>query len=176
MTLADEGPNGLGIRRVSPVRQVLTIFGDYWWHVHRDSPAWQPVFDSGRSVRFLNRDPVQPELSSQWSAPRIVYLQHPSDPVPFWGIDVLWQPPEWLDQPRGFDVPRAAGWYPIVSAVHAVADMIFQLDTPPGFGHVYSTEYVKGWTSVIPPDAWTDADTARLDEFVYRAPPSPEQH
>lgn len=39
MTLADEGPNGLGIRRVSPVRQVLTIFGDYWWHVEEAMPT-----------------------------------------------------------------------------------------------------------------------------------------
>ena len=39
MTLADEGPNGLGIRRVSPVRQVLTIFGDYWWHVEEPMPT-----------------------------------------------------------------------------------------------------------------------------------------
>jgi phenylacetic acid degradation operon negative regulatory protein len=39
MTLADEGPNGLGIRRVSPVRQVLTIFGDYWWHVQEPMPT-----------------------------------------------------------------------------------------------------------------------------------------
>lgn len=101
---------------------------------------------------------------------------NPSDPVSFWGTDVLWRPPEWLEQPRGFDVPRAAGWYPIVSAVHAVADMIFQLDTPPGFGHVYSTEYVKGWASVIPPEGWTDARTAELEAFVYEEPPLPEQH
>ena len=39
MTFADEGPNGLGIRRVSPVRQVLTIFGDYWWHVQEPMPT-----------------------------------------------------------------------------------------------------------------------------------------
>ena len=39
MTLADEGPNGSGIRRASPVRQVLTIFGDYWWHVEEPMPT-----------------------------------------------------------------------------------------------------------------------------------------
>jgi uncharacterized membrane protein len=160
----------VGAKLSNPIHAQLTRERD------QDSPVWQPIFDGGRSVRFLNRDPAQPALSSQWSTPRIVYLQHPSDPVSFWGIEVLWQPPEWLEQPRGFDVPHAAGWYPIVSAVHAVADMIFQLDTPPGFGHVYSTEYVQGWASVIPPDGWTDAHTARLDAFVYREPPSPEEH
>ncbi|MGR0219769.1 PaaX family transcriptional regulator [Agromyces sp. ZXT2-6] len=39
MTLADDGRNGLGIRRASPVRQVLTIFGDYWWHVDEPMPT-----------------------------------------------------------------------------------------------------------------------------------------
>ena len=39
MTLVDESRNGVGIRRVSPVRQVLTIFGDYWWHVTEPMPT-----------------------------------------------------------------------------------------------------------------------------------------
>lgn len=39
MTLADEAPNGFGIRRASPVRLVLTIFGDYWWHVAEPMPT-----------------------------------------------------------------------------------------------------------------------------------------
>lgn len=39
MTLADEGPGGPGIRRASPVRQVLTIFGDYWWHTDEPMPT-----------------------------------------------------------------------------------------------------------------------------------------
>ncbi|MCP2635660.1 PaaX family transcriptional regulator [Microbacterium sp. HD4P20] len=39
MTLADEGPGGPGIRRASPVRHVLTIFGDYWWHIDEPMPT-----------------------------------------------------------------------------------------------------------------------------------------
>lgn len=39
MTLADEAVNGFGIRRASPVRLVLTIFGDYWWHVREPLPT-----------------------------------------------------------------------------------------------------------------------------------------
>jgi uncharacterized membrane protein len=54
------------------------------------SPVWLPVFDNGRSVRFVNRDPRQPELNPRWPAPRIVYLQHPSDPATFWGVSALW--------------------------------------------------------------------------------------
>lgn len=38
MTLADDDDDGAP-RRVSPVRQVLTIFGDYWWHVGEPLPT-----------------------------------------------------------------------------------------------------------------------------------------
>jgi uncharacterized membrane protein len=61
------------------------------------SPVWLPVFDNGRSVRFVNRDPRQPELDRDWAAPRIVYLQHPSDRSTFWGFSALWTPPAWMD-------------------------------------------------------------------------------
>jgi uncharacterized membrane protein len=40
------------------------------------------------------------------------------------------------------------------------------MSTPPGFGHVYSTDYARGWANVLPPDGWSDADTERLEEFV----------
>jgi uncharacterized membrane protein len=132
------------------------------------SPVWQPVFDRGRSVRFVNRGPQQPVLASVWPAPRIVYLQHPSDPVTFWAVEALWWPPEWIDRPRGFDVPDAARWFPIVSGVQAVADLINQLSPPPGFGHVYSNDYVDGWARVVPPDGWTEADTRRLEQLLYQ--------
>lgn len=39
MTLADDVVTPSGVRRVSPVRQVLTIFGDYWWHVTEPMPT-----------------------------------------------------------------------------------------------------------------------------------------
>jgi len=134
------------------------------------SPVWQPVFAGGRSVRFLNRNPHQPALEADWSAPRIVYLQHPADPVPFWGLEALWRQPEWMNQPRAFGVPDALRWFPIVSVVQAGADMLGQLGPPPGFGHDYSTEYLKGWASVVPPDGWTDADSERLEQFIDRLP------
>src|SRR5262249_24808011 len=122
-------------------------------------PAWVPIFDRGRSVRFVNRGADQTGLETEWSAPRVVYLQHPSDPTVFWSIEALWRPPEWMEQPRGFDVPHNVRWFPIVSGVQAVADMLNQLSPPSGFGHVYSTDYVKAWASILPPEGWTEGDT-----------------
>jgi uncharacterized membrane protein len=138
------------------------------------SPVWQPVFDQGRSVRFLNRDPNQPSPGPDWPSPRFVYLQHPSDPVTYWSVAALWWPPEWMDRPRGFDVPDEAMWFPVVSAVQAVADVI--LMAPPGFGHRYSIgDYVNGWAQMVPPVGWTDADTDHLTQFLESRdyPPQP---
>jgi uncharacterized membrane protein len=151
-----------GAKQSNPIHSQLTRERD------PGSPVWQPVFDRGRSVRFLNRDPHQPALDGNWSAPRIVYLQHPSDPTVFWSVEAFWWPPEWMHEPRGFDVPNHSRWFPIVSGVQAVGDMLYQLRTPPGFGHDYSTDYVKGWANVFPPEGWTDADTERLEQFINK--------
>jgi uncharacterized membrane protein len=160
MTSQIEGALVVGAMYGNAIRTQLTSERD------PRSPVWQPIFDGGRTVRFVNRDPVQPTMASDWRAPRIVYLQHPSDPVSFWGADAIWSPPEWMDEPRGFDTPEPALWFPIVSALQAAGDLFLQLDVPAGFGHVYSTDYVDGWARVIPPDGWTDADTERLQRHL----------
>jgi len=87
-------------------------------------------------------------------------------PVTFWSIEALWWPAEWMSRPRGFDVPDRVRWFPIVSGVQAVGDMLGQLGPPPGFGHVYSTDYVKGWVSAVPPDGWGEADSVRLERLI----------
>jgi uncharacterized membrane protein len=168
LTAQTDGALIVGPKHTNPIHSQLTRERD------AGSPVWQPIFDGGRTVRYLNRDPHQSALDPQWPSPRIVYLQHPSDPVPFWGIDALWRPPEWMDRPRGFDVPEAATWFPLVSALHATVDLIFQLSTPPGFGHVYATEYVKGWANLLPPDGWTEADTEQLQDFLGEGEDEPE--
>jgi uncharacterized membrane protein len=150
-----------GAQHSNPIHAQLTRERD------PGSPVWLPVFDRGRSVRFVNRDPNQPALTAKWFAPRIVYLQHPSDPTVFWSINALWRPPAWMEPPRGFDVPHNVRWFSIVSGVQAMADVFDQLNPPPGFGHVYSTDYVRGWASILPPEGWTGADTERLEQFIH---------
>ncbi len=159
LTARVDGALIVGAKHANPIHRQVTAARE------SRSPVWQPVYDDGRTVRFVTRDPRQPELAEA-PGPRIVYLQHPSDPVTFWGLDALWRPPEWMDRPRGFDVPGAARWFPLVSSVQSVADLIDQLEPPPGFGHVFSTDYVNGWAQVLPPEGWTDADTERLDAFL----------
>jgi len=76
-----------------------------------------------------------------------------------------------MDSPRGYDVPAAARWLPVISGAQAVSDLVLQLYPPPGFGHDYATEYVEGWAEVAPPDTWTDADTRRLEQFLDHGTP-----
>ena len=75
-----------------------------------------------------------------------------------------------MDEPRGFDMPEALRWFPIVSSLQSVADFLNQLGPPPGFGHDYSANYVEGWSRIIPPEGWKDADTERLERFVDEMP------
>jgi len=160
MVARTDGALIAGAKHSNPIHTQLTRERD------PGSPVWLPVFDRGRSVRFVNRDPDQRALDAEWSVPRIVYLQHASDPTVFWSIEALWRRPEWMEQPRGFGVLDNVRWFPIVSVVQAMADVLNQLNPPPGFGHVYSTDYVKAWASITRPEGWTEADTKRLDRFL----------
>jgi uncharacterized membrane protein len=132
------------------------------------SPAWAPVFAGGRSVRFLTRDPEGERPQGPWEHPRILYLQHPSDPVTFWSFDTLWRAPEWMDQPRGYDITHRGSWFPFVTWIQGVFDLTAGFGAPPGFGHDFRLDYVNGWSLVAPPDGWTEADTRRLEAHLHR--------
>ena len=129
------------------------------------SPAWQPIYAGGETVRFLTGG-SGPDVDTAWSPSRVLYLQHPSDPVANVSLDSLWSPPEWMDEPRGRGVPPATGWFPIVSAVQAAADLSFASSLPSGFGHDYRVDYVDAFARVAPPEAWTDDDSARLEAYL----------
>jgi uncharacterized membrane protein len=129
------------------------------------SPAWQPIYASGEIVRFLSGG-TQADDDTIWGPSRVLYLRHPSDPVAFLSLDDLWSPPEWMDEPRGRGIPPGTGWFPIVSAVQAAADLSFSSSLPSGFGHDYRVDYADAFARVAPPEAWTDDDTARLESYL----------
>jgi uncharacterized membrane protein len=130
------------------------------------SPAWAPVVDDGATVRFETRDPDQPRADGEWDEPRVLFVQHPSDPVTHWYYNWFWQPPEWMDDPRGYDVPAEAGWFPIVTGVQGVFDLMAGFSAPPGYGHDYRLDYPAAWADVVAPDGWTDDDTTALEDFT----------
>jgi uncharacterized membrane protein len=130
------------------------------------SPAWVPVIDEGTTVRFSTRDPNQPTPSAEWEQPHVLFFQHPSDPVTHWYYNWLWSTPDWMDDPRGFDVPGRAGWFPIVTGVQGVFDLMAGFSAPPGHGHDYRLDYPSAWADVVAPDGWSDDDTAALEAFT----------
>jgi uncharacterized membrane protein len=130
------------------------------------SPPWAPIIDDGAVVRFETRDPGQPQPEGPWPEPRVLFFQHPSDPVTHWYYNWWWSKPEWMDQPRGYDVPQEAGWFPIVTGVQGVFDLMAGFSAPPGYGHDYRLDYPEAWSQVVPPEAWTEDDTAELEAFT----------
>lgn len=161
MTARTDGALIVGSKRDNTILRQLTAERD------AGSPVWQPVYDGGAHVRFVDGDPAQPGIDPSWAGPRIVYLQYPTDPVSYWGADDFWAPTAWMDHPRGYDVTSLGGWFPFVSGIGALADLAFQLSPPPGHGHDYATAYVDAWSRVVPPAGWTDADTTRLEAFLF---------
>ena len=151
----------VGAAHANPILRQLTDGRD------PGSPEWAPVVDGGRTVRFVTRDPDQVEPTGPWEQPRIVYVQHPSDPVTHWGADWLWSSPGWMDDPRGYDVTDDGRWFPFVTGVQGVFDLMAGFAAPPGFGHDYRLDYVDGWTRLAAPDGWTKADTDRLERFLF---------
>jgi uncharacterized membrane protein len=131
------------------------------------SPFWQPAYDDGASVRFLTRNPNPNDLPATWDGPRILFFQHSSDPVTFWGASWWWSKPGWMDEPRGGDVAQKGTWFPIVTGTQGVFDLMAGFSAPPGYGHDYRLDYVEGWSQVAPPDGWTAADSERLEQFLH---------
>jgi uncharacterized membrane protein len=130
------------------------------------SPVWRPVYDGGTKVQFANR-PADLERPDQgWRHPRVLYVHHPSDPVGNATLEAFWRRPAWTDHPQGYDVPARAGWFPIVTGIQQVADLIAGFSAASGHGHNYDIDFVSGWAAVAPPADWTAADSARLQQHL----------
>ena len=62
-------------------------------------------------------------------------------------MEALWRRPEWTDPPKGYDVPARAGWFPIVTGVQEVADLMAGFSAASGYGHNYGINFVTGWAA-----------------------------
>ncbi len=136
---------------------------------HRDAgtPMIRPTYQGGRNVRFGadGNDLAQPD--SSWLEPRIVFLQHASDPVVWWSPDLLFDRPDWLAEPRGRDVNTAMHWIPVVTFWQVTADMAVAGAAPTGHGHHYGG-FAQEWSRIAPPPGWTAQDTQRLSALLAR--------
>jgi uncharacterized membrane protein len=157
----------IGPPNASPVWKALTVRRD------PGSPEVQPRYENGRTVRFAQAaSPAEIAAVKErpWIGARVMFLQHPSDPVVWWTSDLLFARPDWLAEPRGFDRTAMMHWYPIVTFWQVSADLavndISAQASPSGHGHNYGNSQLDGWVAVAAPDGWTAADTDRIRRWL----------
>jgi uncharacterized membrane protein len=139
-----------------------TIWEDLTQNRDKDSPEWLPIYDKGENVRFVARPDNLNRPPDPWGQPRVVYLQHASDPIAWWNVDLLFSEPDWLKEPRGYDLSGRMQWIPVVTFLQVSADMAVAVDVPDGHGHVYVKDVANGWAAVLQPPGWTPEKTAKL--------------
>ena len=149
----------VGPPNASPLWQGLTIRRD------PGTPQVEPRYDNGRTVRFsqaTDAAEIAGDAAPTWEGTRVLFLQHPSDPIVWWSPDLLFARPDWLKEPPGRDRTASMRWYPIVTFWQVSADMTNAAGVPGGHGHNYGESVLDGWAAVAPPDGWTAEDTERI--------------
>lgn len=144
-----------------------TIWTDLTRQRDPGSPQWLPIYDDGENVRFVARPEDLDRPEKPWNAPRVVYLQHASDPIAWWDPDLLFARPDWLKEPPGYDRTARMKWIPVVTFLQVSADMAVAIDVPDGHGHRYVKDVANGWAAVLRPPGWTPDKTERLRPLLH---------
>ncbi len=135
-----------------------------------DSVVWMPRYGDGSMVRFTAQKNWL-DLDGRWGPIRNVYIQYASDPMVWFSPHLAWQPPEWLNDPRGPDVSPYLRWYPIITFLQIGFDLPLATNVPIGFGHNYSpSSYIDAWVTVTDPVGWTTEGIQRLKQQFSPAP------
>lgn len=149
----------VGPPNASPLWRAITVRRD------PGTPEVAPRYDDGRTVRFSEAAgprEIQEDTAAPWEGTRVLFLQHPSDPIVWWSPDLLFTRPDWLREPPGRGRTASMRWYPIVTFWQVGADVTHASGVPGGHGHNYGQSVLDGWAAVAPPDGWTTADTDRI--------------
>lgn len=127
----------------------------------------EPIYRGGRTIRFTNlpRERIAP-VGEPWTRSRVLYMQHPSDPITWWSPDLILNRPDWLEEPRGGDVLDETRWVPFVTFWQVSADLALGFSTEPGHGHNYTGEHVDGWAVILQPEDWSAGKADRLRDLV----------
>ena len=144
-----------------------TLYREFTDDRDSGSEEVEPVYKDGRTVRFTNDVAAEvPPTSAAWNGPRVLYLQHPSDPIVWWSPRLIWDRPDWMGEPHGQDVLDAMVWIPLVTFWQVAADLPLSTGVPNGHGHQYHVEFVDGWATVLQPPGWTPDKAERLRDII----------
>jgi len=136
----------------------------------RGSPEWQPIYRSGQSVKFASTkediNKIHPVENND--NPRILFLQHANDPVVWFSFDLIFNKPDWLNEPRGRAVSPQTRWYPVITFLQVGLDQAIAASAPLGEGHYYQDTAPHTWASVVPPEHWTTEKSDKLSNFLLK--------
>lgn len=144
------------------------LWGNLIKNRDQSSTMINPIVERGETVRFAATAKDLTAPSSVWNNPRIVYLQHASDPIVWWTPNAIFNKPDWYNEPRGYDVSVATRWFPVITFWQLTADMAFANSVPDGHGHKYGTLPVDAWAQIAPPQNWTTAKTTDLKTLLSK--------
>jgi uncharacterized membrane protein len=144
-----------------------TLFRQFSDNRDPGSPEVQPVYQDGKTVRFANDVAAAiPPSGKPWDGTRVLYMQHPSDPIVWWSPNLIFSRPDWISEPAGADVLNGMFWMPFITFWQVTADLPFSTGVPAGHGHKYTSEYVDGWNDVLRPAGITSAQLASLKTII----------
>ncbi|HUC89252.1 MAG TPA: alpha/beta-hydrolase family protein [Patescibacteria group bacterium] len=136
----------------------------------KGSPEILPVYGGGEHVRFAARNTDITQNTDIWQTPRLLYLQHPSDSVVWFSSDLIFNKPDWLKEPRGYDVAKSMQWIPVVTFLQVTVDQFFGTTVPNGHGHNYGDITVSAWESILENMAWSQQQQNQLSEKIAAYP------
>ncbi len=138
------------------------------------SPAWQPVREAGREVRWVSRPGDERLLPGPWEEPRVLYLQHATDPVTWLSPRLLFASPDWLEpEQHSPDVSPAMRWIPVVTALQVTVDMLMGEAVPASYGHNYGDVVVTAWQQVVGDSGLDGSAIARIQAEIETYAPIP---
>lgn len=143
----------------------------------------EPVYAGGLLARFTE-DPAEfrgmppgadrhsappPGTDDEWLEPRILYVQHATDPVVWWTPDLLFRRPDWLTEQPGDGRHRDMTYLPVVTFWQVTADLGNAVGGAEGYGHLYDGEILDGWATVTGVPGWDDEKAEHFADLQARA-------
>ena len=143
-----DGALWVGTPAFTPMHAALTAAR------HKGSPEVAPVVHNARRVRFVNepsdlRTDLYGRELGPWGFPRVVYAQHPSDPVVWWTNKLIWTQPDWLRERAGRDVSMNVEFTRFATYIQVLADLPVAGTAPGGHGHTYHEELIPLWRGIL---------------------------
>lgn len=140
------------------------------WHAlveRRDpgTPVTDPEYADSLLVRFVEDPAGLRERDDLWIPPKVLYVQHATDPVVWWTPDLLFDRPAWLAEPPGKGRHPGMMYMPVLTFFQVTADLGNAVGGSQGFGHLYDHQILDGWAAITDRPGWDDDEAARFAEL-----------